>query len=156
MIGGGSGGLAAASAASKLGAKVALADFVKPSPGGTSWGLGGTCVNVGCIPKKLFHYAALLGESRGDLRSAGWDINENAKHNWQKLSDRIAAYIRSLNFAYKKTLATDKVTYFNALASLSSKHTLELTSKDGSKQVLSAKYILIATGGRPSRPGIPG
>lgn len=75
MIGGGSGGLAAASAASKYGAKVALADYVKPSPSGTSWGLGGTCVNVGCIPKKLFHYAALLGESIGDLTSAGWSIN---------------------------------------------------------------------------------
>jgi len=44
-----------------LGAKVGLADFVKPSAIGTTWGLGGTCVNVGCIPKKLFHYTSLLG-----------------------------------------------------------------------------------------------
>lgn len=86
VIGGGSGGLAAASAAAKYGVKVALADFVKPSPAGTTWGLGGTCVNVGCIPKKLFHHAALLGESMGDLSSAGWNINENSSHNWQKLS----------------------------------------------------------------------
>ena len=61
IIGGGSGGLAAASAAAAKGAKVGLADYVKPSPQGTKWGLGGTCVNVGCIPKKLFHYAGLLG-----------------------------------------------------------------------------------------------
>lgn len=46
----------------KYGAKVAVADFVKPTPAGTQWGLGGTCVNVGCIPKKLMHQAALLGK----------------------------------------------------------------------------------------------
>lgn len=55
VIGGGSGGLAAAKRAADLGKKVALADFVKPSPQNTTWGLGGTCVNVGCIPKKLMH-----------------------------------------------------------------------------------------------------
>ena len=58
VIGGGSGGLAAAKEAAKHGAKVACLDFVKPSPAGTTWGLGGTCVNVGCIPKKLMHQAA--------------------------------------------------------------------------------------------------
>lgn len=63
MIGGGSGGLAAAKEAASLGAKVALADFVKPSPIGSKWGLGGTCVNVGCIPKKLMHLSAVVGES---------------------------------------------------------------------------------------------
>ena len=66
VIGGGSGGLACAKQAAKNGAKVALADFVKPSPLGTKWGLGGTCVNVGCIPKKLMHFAATLGELRHD------------------------------------------------------------------------------------------
>ena len=75
VIGGGSGGLSAASAAASKGARVGLADFVKPSPQGTKWGLGGTCVNVGCIPKKLFHYAGLLGESKEDLLEAGWKIN---------------------------------------------------------------------------------
>lgn len=63
VIGGGSGGLAAAKEAVNLGAKVAVLDFVTPSPRGTTWGLGGTCVNVGCIPKKLMHQAALLGEA---------------------------------------------------------------------------------------------
>lgn len=62
VIGGGSGGMAAAKEAAKLGAKVGLADFVKPSPLGTKWGLGGTCVNVGCIPKKMFHFAGIMGE----------------------------------------------------------------------------------------------
>lgn len=61
VIGGGSGGLASARAAAALGKNVGLADFVVPSPQGTKWGLGGTCVNVGCIPKKLLHFASLLG-----------------------------------------------------------------------------------------------
>jgi len=72
VIGGGSGGLSAAKAAQKLGKKVAVADFVKPSPTGTTWGLGGTCVNVGCIPKKMMHYAALLAEARADQNLQGW------------------------------------------------------------------------------------
>lgn len=63
VLGGGSGGLAAAKEATALGAKVAVFDFVTPTPIGTKWGLGGTCVNVGCIPKKLMHQAALLGEA---------------------------------------------------------------------------------------------
>jgi len=66
VIGGGSGGIAAARRAVTLGKKVALADFVNPSPAGTKWGIGGTCVNVGCIPKKMMHYAALLAEARED------------------------------------------------------------------------------------------
>ena len=55
VIGGGSGGLAAAKLAKAIGKKVGLADFVWPSTQGTTWGLGGTCVNVGCIPKKMMH-----------------------------------------------------------------------------------------------------
>lgn len=66
VIGGGSGGIAAARAAAGLGKKVALADYVIPTPSGTKWGIGGTCVNVGCIPKKMMHYAALLSEARTD------------------------------------------------------------------------------------------
>ena len=82
VIGGGSGGLSCSRAAAALGATVGLADFVKPSPQGTKWGLGGTCVNVGCIPKKLFHYSALLGEAKKDQESAGWKINTDASHSW--------------------------------------------------------------------------
>ena len=63
VIGGGSGGLACAKEAAAHGARVAVLDYVNPSPQGTKWGLGGTCVNVGCIPKKLMHHAALLGEA---------------------------------------------------------------------------------------------
>jgi thioredoxin reductase (NADPH) len=74
VIGGGSGGISAARWAQELGASVALADFVKPSPAGTTWGLGGTCVNVGCIPKKLMHYAGILSEQRTDQKLAGIPI----------------------------------------------------------------------------------
>ena len=71
VIGGGSGGLACSKAAADLGAKVAVLDFVKPTPVGTTWGLGGTCVNVGCIPKKLMHQSALLGESLHQSKDYG-------------------------------------------------------------------------------------
>ncbi|KAK3599074.1 hypothetical protein CHS0354_024400 [Potamilus streckersoni] len=77
VIGGGSGGLACSKEAAELGKKVAVLDFVKPSPRGTKWGLGGTCVNVGCIPKKLMHQAALLGHAVQDARAFGWDVPEN-------------------------------------------------------------------------------
>ena len=156
VIGGGSGGLAAASAAAAYGAKVGLADYVKPSPAGTQWGLGGTCVNVGCIPKKLFHFAGLLGEAKGDLESVGWKIDSNAPNDWEHLSERITDYIKSLNYGYKKKLLDEKIKYYNALASLLSHNEIELTDKNGKKEKVKAKNILIATGGRPSDPAIPG
>ena len=63
-----------------MGAKVACLDFVKPTPIGTTWGLGGTCVNVGCIPKKLMHQSALLGEALSDSKDYGWTTPvENSK-----------------------------------------------------------------------------
>ena len=76
VIGGGSGGLAASKEAAKLGLKVAVYDFVTPTPIGTTWGLGGTCVNVGCIPKKLMHQASILGENIKDAKEFGWKIPE--------------------------------------------------------------------------------
>ena len=74
VIGGGSGGLAASKEAAKLGLNVAVYDFVTPTPIGTTWGLGGTCVNVGCIPKKLMHQASILGESIKDAKEFGWEL----------------------------------------------------------------------------------
>ena len=67
VIGGGSGGVSCARTCTELGMKTALADFVPPTPIGTKWGLGGTCVNVGCIPKKMMHYAGILAEARSDM-----------------------------------------------------------------------------------------
>ena len=62
-----------------------MADFVVPTPIGTKWGLGGTCVNVGCIPKKMMHYAALLAESRKDMAEQGWTIDPEEKPDWAKM-----------------------------------------------------------------------
>ena len=97
MIGGGSGGLACSKAAAKYGKKVAVCDFVRPSPAGTTWGLGGTCVNVGCIPKKLMHQAALLGEGIKDAKDYGWEVPE-PKHNWETMVGNVQAHVKSLNF----------------------------------------------------------
>jgi hypothetical protein len=73
VIGGGTGGISCAKEARKLGLTVALFDYVSPSPGtGHQWGLGGTCVNVGCIPKKLFHFAAQSHEHHKDSGDFGW------------------------------------------------------------------------------------
>ena len=104
VIGGGSGGLASASAAAALGAKVGLADYVTPSPQGTKWGIGGTCVNVGCIPKKLFHFASLLGESREDLSETGWKVDSSAPNKWAEVAEKIQDHIKSINWGYRKKL----------------------------------------------------
>merc|ERR1712238_155973 len=78
-IGGGSGGMAAAKEAADNGAKVACLDFVKPSPAGSTWGLGGTCVNVGCIPKKLYHIGAQLRDAvHKDTKHFGLDVTNGA------------------------------------------------------------------------------
>lgn len=86
VVGGGSGGLAASKEAAKYNKRVAVLDFVDPSPQGATWGLGGTCVNVGCIPKKLMHTAALLGhsckdaENYGSQRHEGSGVGTNARY----------------------------------------------------------------------------
>ena len=82
VVGGGSGGISAARHAAEAGARVALADFVQPTPIGTKWGLGGTCVNVGCMPKKMMHYAAVLAESRKDRELSGTTPGPEDNHDW--------------------------------------------------------------------------
>ena len=72
VIGGGTGGLSCAQEAKELGLSVALFDYVSPSPQGSQWGLGGTCVNVGCIPKKLYHIAAQNEERDHASGDFGW------------------------------------------------------------------------------------
>ena len=91
VIGGGSGGMACAKEAARNGAKVVLFDYVKPSTQNTTWGLGGTCVNVGCVPKKLMHYTALIGSMKKDGEYFGWDDNTGLKagFNWDKLVNNV-------------------------------------------------------------------
>lgn len=148
--------MAAAKEAAALGAKVVLFDSVKPSTQGTTWGLGGTCVNAGCVPKKLMHYAGLLGAAQHDAVKFGWEVSEHAKHDWARLLDTVNNHVRMLNFSYKRGLRSAGVQYLSALASLVDAHTVEYTQK-GAKHTLTAKHILLAVGGRPHVPAdVPG
>jgi len=152
VIGGGSGGLSAAKEAATLGMKVACLDFVKPSPQGTTWGLGGTCVNVGCIPKKLMHQAALIGHTLEDAKHYGWQIQDGVGHKWETMKDAIQEHIQSLNWGYKVQLRSKKVTYINAYAKFEDQHHISCTDAKGNEKKLSAKYFIVATGGRPKYP----
>lgn len=155
VIGGGPGGLAAAKEASRLGSKTVLFDHVQPSPRGSTWGLGGTCVNVGCIPKKLMHYAALLGHSEHDRVELGWAPSP-ATHSWEKLVETVQNYVKMLNFSYRSGLMTTKVEYLNARAKVVGRNSIEFTGKNGTQQI-TAKHILIAVGERPTIPkSVPG
>jgi thioredoxin/glutathione reductase (selenoprotein) len=156
VIGGGSGGLAAAKQAIKNNPslKVACFDYVKPSPQGTKWGLGGTCVNVGCIPKKLFHYSGLQHTMFEDAKALGWKLGE-PKNDWRVLVRNVDSYIRSLNFNYKKELSEAKVDYINAFASFTDPHTIAYEIK-GEQKTLTVDKVLVVVGGRPRYPDIPG
>uniref|UniRef100_A0A7S4MQN0 Thioredoxin-disulfide reductase n=1 Tax=Odontella aurita TaxID=265563 RepID=A0A7S4MQN0_9STRA len=156
VIGGGSGGLAASKEASALGAKVAVLDFVKPSPAGTQWGLGGTCVNVGCIPKKLMHNAALINEAV-ILDSAAFGISTGAgegkpatQHTWDTMRENIQNHIRGLNFKYRVNLREKNVKYLNKLGKFKDAHTLEVTDKKGRTSEITASRFIVAVGGRPT------
>jgi thioredoxin reductase (NADPH) len=135
-----------------LGAKVAVLDFVKPTPIGTTWGIGGTCVNVGCIPKKLMHQSALLGEGLHDSREYGWQTPEGITHDWETMKNNIVNYIKSLNFGYKVQLRDRNVEYINAYGQFVDNHKLILTYKNGKTKEITANKIVIATGGRPKYP----
>ena len=155
VIGGGSGGLAAAKEAAKKGAKVVLFDHVTPSHRGTTWGFAGTCVNVGCIPKKLFHYSALLGESLHDLKHTGWEVHSHSTHNWSEMVTTVTNYIRKLNFSYRSGARASGVEYINARASFASPEcdeTLLQYQLKGEKRTVKARYVLVSVGGRPTLP----
>ncbi|XP_058818169.1 thioredoxin reductase 1, mitochondrial isoform X3 [Topomyia yanbarensis] len=158
VIGGGSGGLACAKEAVQFGAKVAVLDFVKPSPRGTKWGLGGTCVNVGCIPKKLMHQAALLGEAIHDSQAYGWNFAqpESLKHNWATLTESVQNHIKSVNWVTRVDLRDKKVEYINGFGYFKDAHNVVAVMKNQTERTLSAKYVVIATGGRPRYPDIEG
>lgn len=156
VIGGGSGGLAASKAAGKMGRKVAVCDFVQPSPIGTQWGLGGTCVNVGCIPKKLMHQASLLGQGMEDAPSYGWNLAQPPTHDWGSLVDNVQMYIKSLNWGYRVALKDATVTYLNEYARFVDPHTIETVNKKGQTKTITSDKFLIAVGGRPRYPDIPG
>ena len=158
VVGGGSGGLAASKEAAKLGLTTACFDYVKPTPIGTTWGLGGTCVNVGCIPKKLMHQASILGESLVDSEKFGWVTGgKKPEHNWVTMVEGIQSYIGGLNWGYKVALRSAQVKYFNELVQFKDQHTIKATNpKKGTEKELTAKNFVVAVGGRPKYPDIPG
>ncbi|XP_036178494.1 thioredoxin reductase 3 isoform X2 [Myotis myotis] len=156
VIGGGSGGLACAQEAAILGKKVMVLDFVVPSPQGTSWGLGGTCVNVGCIPKKLMHQAALLGQALKDSRKFGWEYNQQVKHNWEIMTEAIQNHIGSLNWSYGLSLREKSVAYVNSYGEFVERHKIKATNRKGQETYYTAAKFVIATGARPRYLGIQG
>ena len=153
VIGGGSGGVRAARMAAQRGARVALAEVL-----GTD-GLGGTCVNVGCIPKKLYSYAAHYAESFEESHGFGWE-GEKPVLNWTTLKANRAKEITRLNGIYGNLLRGSGVTVLDGFASLTGPHGIALATlnADGSPghQAFTAQHILIATGGTPHVPHFVG
>jgi len=141
VIGGGSGGVRAARFAADFGARVALAE---------SRYLGGTCVNVGCIPKKLFAYAAQFAEDFPKAAGYGFSL-ANPEFNWPILRDNKTGEIHRLNGVYRKLLENSGVCLLDGHARLLDEHQVEVGGK-----TYSAKNILLATGGWPDKPNIPG
>ena len=153
VIGGGSGGVRAARMAATRGARVAMAEML-----GTD-GLGGTCVNVGCIPKKLYSYAAHYAEGFEESHGYGWE-GPAPSLNWDTLKTRRAAEISRLNGIYEHMLKGAGVTLLNGFASLTGAHEIQLArlQSDGSSShsAYTAKHILIAVGGTPFVPHFQG
>lgn len=141
VIGGGSGGIASAVKAAKLGANVALFE---------NHLLGGTCVNVGCVPKKVMWYAAEMAMSLHDASGYGFD-SLRPSVNWEKLVSNRQAYLIRLNEIYQKKLADNNITLIHSKAQFVDSQTVTANDK-----TYTAKHIIIATGGRPIVPDIPG
>ncbi len=141
VLGGGSGGLAAAQRAAEYGAKVALIEKGR---------LGGTCVNVGCVPKKVMWYAADLAHLHHRAGDFGFDLDVK-KHAWSELVERREAYIRRLNGIYAANLERRDIPVIEGEARITGRHTIAVNGKS-----FSAEKLLIATGGRPRIPDIAG
>lgn len=157
VIGGGSGGVRAARWAASRGLKVGIAEGDR---------FGGTCVNVGCVPKKLFYHAAHISEVLHDAEGFGWKLEGAATHDWQQLTEGIERYIKRLNGIYERLLDQSGVIRYRGWARLVSAHTIEVQLVDhaeqvagdrqGSRMMIKADQILLAPGGRPALPDIPG
>lgn len=140
-IGGGSGGVAAARRAAKHGARCAVVEYDR---------LGGTCVNRGCVPKKVMWYGAHIAHTVRDAAGYGFDI-EQKSFDWSALVTDRENYIRRLNGIYEKNLAKENVEYLAGHGSLVDKHTVQVGDK-----TYTAARILLAPGGAPIVPDIPG
>lgn len=141
VIGGGSGGVRCARIAATHGARVALAEERH---------LGGTCVNVGCVPKKLMHYAAGYAHAFAEAPGFGWTV-EAARHDWRRLIANKNVEIARLNGIYQRLLEGPGVTVIEGRATLVDPHRVAINGES-----FTAERILVATGGRPWLPDDPG
>jgi glutathione reductase (NADPH) len=142
IIGAGSGGVRAARIAAGHGAKVAAAEEYR---------VGGTCVIRGCVPKKLLVYGSHFAEDLADARRFGWDVGAPT-FNWPTLRDNVAAEVDRLEGLYGQTYANAGVKVFKERAVFTGPNSVQLASGHD----ISAKIILIATGGWPAIPDVPG
>ncbi|WP_217518942.1 glutathione-disulfide reductase [Vibrio metschnikovii] len=141
-IGGGSGGIASANRAAMHGAKVALIEAKD---------LGGTCVNVGCVPKKVMWHGAQIAEAMQlYAKDYGFDVKVNGL-DWSKLIESRQAYIGRIHQSYDRVLGNNKVQVIRGFARFIDAKTIEVEGKH-----YTADHILIAVGGRPTIPNIPG
>lgn len=151
MIGGGSGGLACAKRAASYGAKVAIIE-------GARW--GGTCVNVGCVPKKVMYNTATVNEVLHQAKEFGFNVPEGVTFDWGKLKQYRDRYIKRLNVIYEGGLDKLGITRIQGLASFQGPNTLTVTNNeeaDGvNKRQVTAEHILIAVGGAPNKLEVPG
>ena len=143
VIGAGSGGVRAARMSASFGARVGIAEERY---------LGGTCVNVGCVPKKLFVYGAHFAEDFEDAAGFGWQGDGGAAFHWPTLRDNKTQEIKRLNGVYRNLLTNAGVDILEAHAVLEDAHTIRI---DDSETVTAAN-ILVATGSWPSVPDFPG
>ena len=141
VIGGGSGGIAHARRAAEYGAKVAVIEYSR---------LGGTCVNVGCVPKKVMWYAATQAHHFAHAPDYGFDIEQHG-HDWAELKARRDAYVARLNTIYENNLAKSGVEYIAGAARFVDARSVAVAGR-----VITASRIVIATGGRPIVPDLPG
>ena len=141
VIGGGSGGLACAQRAARHGARVALAEPAH---------LGGTCVNVGCVPKKIMYHAADVAHGIGDAADYGFTLSD-VRHDWAALKAGRDAYVERLRGIYLENLTMRGAKLFRARARITGPGRVEI---DGA--IHGAAHIVVATGGRPIVPDLPG
>jgi glutathione reductase (NADPH) len=140
-IGGGSGGLSVAERAAKYGKRCAVIESGK---------LGGTCVNVGCVPKKVMWYGAEIAHALEAATDYGFDVSVNG-FDWGELVRRREAYISGINTWYHSYLADSDIDELQGHARFVDAHTIEVSGK-----TYTADHIAVSTGGRPVIPDVPG
>ncbi|HGO5823509.1 TPA: glutathione-disulfide reductase [Mannheimia haemolytica] len=146
-IGGGSGGIASINRAASYGQKCAIIEAKH---------LGGTCVNVGCVPKKVMFYGAQIAEAiHRYAPDYGFDVSVN-QFDYAKLVESRQAYIGRIHTSYHNVLSKNNVDVLNGFARFKDAKTIEVSYADGTTEEVTADHILIATGGRPSVPNLEG